>query len=225
MIPIARTYTFSSREPSVLTEIYLPKKASYQATLYDTLTKGFNLNYREHFKGDSEKKIKDFISQFRAYEDYDKLASREKSIFFGYSIYEVDGVFHNGEGATFEERTQVVRIIFKPDYDTIIKILDCEGVKNPENPENMRTLKAIARESLGLSRTQRIEVRDSQYPEKQSWRRKAFDMICEWADDVGFFLIGYIVYELSVGESNVEEEIWVSSIWTFDVNVIRKNNQ
>ena len=46
---------------------------------------------------------------------YDEFVLRGEQIFHGYSIYEVDGVF-SGLSTIYEERTSVVKIIFKPDF-------------------------------------------------------------------------------------------------------------
>src|SRR5690349_15140049 len=116
-------YEFSPSDPGVLVEIYLPKKANFQGTLYDTLVKGFHIsNVVDHFK--DPRKGPGIKNLLRRYSDSVRYLENEIECFppvlFGYSMYEVDGVFFNSSKQEIqEERTQVVRIMFRPDLKEI----------------------------------------------------------------------------------------------------------
>ena len=49
-VPPLRYKSSGFSEPGIYVELYLPKKSKYQETLYETLTKGFDLKkVKEHF--------------------------------------------------------------------------------------------------------------------------------------------------------------------------------
>lgn len=60
------SYFWHGNEPAIFREIYLPKKAHYQKTLFQILTTGFKLNYPSHFKGKKEAKIRQFLKLYQA---------------------------------------------------------------------------------------------------------------------------------------------------------------
>src|ERR1051325_4316037 len=117
-------YQFFPSEPSVFMEIYLPKKANFQGTLYETLTQGFNLAIlKAHFSDpDKQIKIKNLLDRYYSISQYNQqIIDDFLPVFFGYSMYEVDGVFYSDKKGIIEERVQAIRIIFKPDYDYLFK--------------------------------------------------------------------------------------------------------
>lgn len=112
-------------EPGIFVEIYLPKRARFQEILHNTLTKGFDFDLvKRHFLGKKRKSIKKVLSHHKQWKNYSK-ASIESMVpsYWGYSLYEVDGVFHSKKRrnkklrSTIEERTQVIRMMFLPDLD------------------------------------------------------------------------------------------------------------
>src|SRR5205085_1761634 len=52
------------------------------------------------------------------------------AILFGYSMYEVDGVFYNSKKTPKiqEERTQIIRLMFRPDFTPLVQVYP--GTKN-----------------------------------------------------------------------------------------------
>jgi hypothetical protein len=96
MIP----YHMSGYEVGMYMEIYLPKRTIYQPFLFDVLTKGFNIDHvRSHLHSSREhiSKLFDFPA-FRQYTEGD--LGRLPDFLFGYSMYEVDGVFRALNGRT-----------------------------------------------------------------------------------------------------------------------------
>lgn len=61
--------------------------------------------------------------------------------------------------------------------------------------------------------------------------KKVAEYLDKWIADVGLFLFGYLIFELCerIKELNdqektpLEEEIWVSSFWSLEVNKIKIN--
>src|SRR5690349_15278054 len=127
-------YEIQPNEPSIFAEFYLPKKANLQGILYEVLTRGCRLidvkNYFRELKKPEDKDRMDRVRKLArpGWTVLQKdLSAKEidefPRIFFGYSMYEVDGVFlkeiakHEGDPdenyAFTEERTQVIRLIFK----------------------------------------------------------------------------------------------------------------
>ena len=56
---------------------------------------------------------------------YDEFAERTDPVFFGYSIYEVDGAFVGAQAKPYEERSTLAKIVFKPDDEKLAD--DFEG--------------------------------------------------------------------------------------------------
>src|SRR4051812_38604948 len=102
-------YEFKPSDPGILVEIYLPKKANFQGTLYDTLTKGFYIkNVISHFKKPEKKPgIKKLLKRFKDSVRYlEDEIDHFPPVLFGYSLYEVDGVFISERNGIQAERTQ-----------------------------------------------------------------------------------------------------------------------
>ena len=102
-------YRFHEFEPGVFVEIYLPKKAKFQGTLYDTLTKGFNFdNVKDHFLSSKKSDIWQFLEKYGRIRDYsEERINVFPELFWGYSVYEVDGVFRSNASSSriIEEKT------------------------------------------------------------------------------------------------------------------------
>ena len=91
----APPYKFNYGQPGHFVEIYLPKKAVYQGALYDALTEGFHHEkVKQHFIDNADqvrKFLEGNVELFGAFEE-----QRYKDMdpcYFGYSLYELDGVF------------------------------------------------------------------------------------------------------------------------------------
>ena len=119
-------YQAQDSESGIFVEIYLPKKSYFQGTLYDTLTKGFSISVVKKHLLDKNKRssIVKLLSNYaipiisKGLRD-DRIEKMEE-IFWGYSMYEVDGVFSNFKDKkinVIEERTQIMRIMFLPNID------------------------------------------------------------------------------------------------------------
>lgn len=221
-------YYYSFSEPGMNVGIYLPKKLGYQEKLFNTLKNGFELDFKKHYKGEKEAEIKSLLEDYDVFvEKYDKYVNDAYQILFGYSMYEVDGVFYNRDNKNIdEERTQIVNIIFLPDYDRIQKkVLKKFGVKL-----SIEEIKNISHNFLSIGRLDKnayngIYNNGIQDSSKIECEKYIIDYLNHWSDYVGFFLFGYIVYELTVGVSNIEKELLVTSNCNFAVNRIKKRKK
>lgn len=247
-------YQFKPSEGSILVEIYLPKKAKYQGVLYETLTGGFEFKKVQKYMKSNLSSIKEFYYKIS---DYQPQLSNWMAAFFdkpnapygGYSLYEVDGVFRGeNQSEIIEERTQIIRIIFKPNLADIYR--EFSFSKDPiENEDCIRdlikTYFGINRHSIRFGQHQKV------YTEKEKIKifsekfektiypgelDRFISYMIRWSETIGFFLFGYIIHNICRRISNLrrkekekgEEEIWVTSIWNHKVNRIilkEDNNQ
>lgn len=147
-MPKKTRYVFARSEQSIFTEIYFPKRAAYQGTIFNALRRG----YREaHVKKYLNDHIEALLNEFKSYPalfDPNDLATiprikapvslkeaKErvriyKSPFEGWSVYSVDGVFFDKKGKMYEEATQVVRIMFRftSSFTDVAREVDCGDV-------------------------------------------------------------------------------------------------
>jgi hypothetical protein len=207
-------YRFESYLPGVFVELYLPKRSVYQGMLYEALTEGFDFErVKVHFLEESNRE-----RIYSLLEHYDEIKNIEERIltiepfYWGYSMYEVDGVFFDIERGIDEERTQIIRIMFLPNIKTISEIV-------PEMEYNK--LRRAVKKIIGADRDEREKMKEH-FPQ-------LVDHLNKWIGDVGLFLFGYIVFKLCerINEVNtehadeLEQEIWVTSFWGLQVNKVK----
>jgi hypothetical protein len=225
-------YQVQDSENGMFVEIYLPKKSHFQGTLYDTLTKGFNISDVKKHLLDTKKQpsILKLLSLYavpiisKGFKD-DRINKMEQ-IFWGYSLYEVDGVFSNfkdGKITVTEERTQIIRIMFVPNIEILQDAIMTEGIE--ESSSNLTRL------------VHKIFLADEIEAKKLSSEYKLFPLIIkyleDWTWDITLFLFGYIIYEIcekiknlsESGDITPEDEIWVTSFWNFQISRIKNLKQ
>ena len=185
-------YKFQRGEAGIFVEIYLPKKASFQGTLYDTLVDGFEVQkIRDHFKNrEKAGGIKAMLERQRdsvQFLDNESDIDAFPQVLHGYSMYEVEGVFYNSSKQRIQsELTQVVRIMFKPDLDQLAS-------KYPGD-ENAKRINRTAKDYLRYpeGRTEFKQARSL-----TPMQNEVVDYLAKWANYVGLFLFGFIVYEIA----------------------------
>jgi hypothetical protein len=232
-------------EAGIFVELYLPKKAKFQGVLYRTLTEGFNFDLvKEHFLGEKETQIKRVLKDHSQWRDYSSESIKEMVPFYwGYSLYEVDGVFYskltsgNKVRAIAEERTQVIRIMFLPDLDALAKKLKPNTLEHRDLLDVVKRYLRISGHRRGQyganavdrSLIERLEERNDPIIVENIRNGNIhviLDSIERWFDDVGLFLFGYVIFEIcaelkKLGDANevdYEEEIWLTSFWNLNVN-------
>ena len=212
------SYTFFNYEPGIFVEVYLPKKSLFQGTLYEALTNGFSIaNIKSHFKNrEKEPKIKALLQRYEAVHDYtDDMIDKFPFLFYGYSMYEVDGVFYSNKKSVQEERTQIIRIMFMPDMDAILE-------KYPTEREEIGRITRLYFTSLGKAK---------EYIREKDLTRMETDIVTyleKWVHYVGLFMFGYVVFDMcerivglcedgKMQWREAEDEIWVTSFWNLVV--------
>lgn len=210
-------YQFQPYEPGVFVEVYLPKKALYQGTLYNALTEAFDFErVKEHFRDpDKRDHIYKLLERYTETKDIETRLDRLNQFYWGYSMYEVDGVFFE-KGVINEERTQVIRIIFLPDLQEIQSLAPSV---------EYGSLRRFVKRALKADSDERQLLRNT-HPE-------IIDYINNWIGDVGLFLFGYVIFHLcsrikelnEAARGDLEKEIWVSSFWALEINrvILSKN--
>lgn len=210
-------YRLARAEPGIYTELYLPKKAQFQGALYETLTRGFRWEHvRRHFL-DPEKRpqIRELLERYPAIAGYPHERIEQLGPFeWGYSVYEVEGVYYSSaQDRVLEETTQVVRIMFQPD----LARLRAEAGLEPLSREELSERAARALREAG---------RLTADAEPDTDARKIREFLERWKEDVALFLFGYLVFELAArirdlharNETPLEEEIWVTSFWNLELS-------
>jgi hypothetical protein len=212
-------------DPGILVEIYLPKKTLFQPTLYNTLNKGFRIDLiKEHFAlPEKASGIKNLLERYQDSVQYLDLELADfPPVLHGYSMYEVDGVFYNSKKQQIqEERTQVLRIMFKPPLDDLLDKYQGE--------ENRKQINRTTKDFLRFPAGRRTFKVDRQLTDMQI---ELVDYLQKWTDFVGLFLFGFLVYEIceqitrlcSEGKmewDKAEDEIWVTSFWNLVINPIK----
>jgi hypothetical protein len=246
-------YTMQVSEPGIFFEFYLPKKSRLQGALFRTLTNGFKLEeVKRHFRCLRLARDPSVIEKVRALTIpawtmlQEELTQDEieafPRVFFGYSMYEVDGVYNQEVGHATgdpdsnymlaEERTQIIRLIFKfPGADLDMETLDM--------------LKAAMRDPRAgptALRRRSGEIVKAESPKA----REALSSLIQWVRYIGWFVFGYLLYQVceeiesqyaselrdgeragseAVQQSIVatvkQEEIWITSLSNLSINVLR----
>lgn len=236
-------YLVKPQEPAVFVELYLPRKAVFQGVLYNALTSGFLLeNVKSHFlKNDPirQRHIRSLLGKSWTMADYTPQdIQRFRRVFFGYSLYDVNGVFlkspDRASGAPradddshyqiAEETTQVVRMVFK--YPCAI-----------ESPMAIDFLMLALRRPLSdMSQFTQSHCEEIQATAGAD-AEHIFELLAdleEWLKYVGLFVFGFLIYHicegiLNVGESAkkqidpadlLQDEIWVTTSWSTSMNVV-----
>lgn len=165
-----------------------------------------------------------------------------RSSFTGWSTYSVDGVFFSKkDGSMYEEATQVIRIMFR--------FVDTESYKKLQKDAQKAACTDVLRSIVYwvMPRLGRIDEETgwsanecklylnnhTAWTEiKRNFAEKHFTAIAKetqrWNDDRTLFLFGYLVrqfWENLVKKKLYEEEIWVTSQFTMNLNVIKRVEQ
>lgn len=159
------------------------------------------------------------------------------SPFTGWSTYSVDGVFFGEGDRVFEEATQVVRIMVRFANTEAYTNLRTEA-EEAGHSDVLRSIlywviSRIGRldEETGWSEHERdLFLQNHTWtPKKRAFAKKQFVPIAKeaqrWVDDCYLFLISYLVRifaEKVLAEKLYEEEIWVTSILTANLNIVRR---
>lgn len=251
------TYKFTRGERGVFAEVYFPKKVEFQGTIFNALKEGYN---EETVKGKLKQAAEALLTELADYpanlfdpyrygtvtkqkksespiEQANKRIFMYRSPFKGWSMYEVDGMFFNRRGQVYEERTQVIRLMFRfrSTKSRLVRKRKFEDVLRAILYFVIGMRGHIAGETMWdeASRERFIAMHepwlDSQ---KKKFAEKHFTPIAQeamkWVDDCALFIFGYLVKEFSrevLKTKQLEEEIWVTSFFDATLNVIQRSKQ
>jgi len=171
--------------------------------------------------------------------DAEARIAQYRSSFQGWSTYSVDGVFFSEKGGRmFEEATQVVRILFRFIRPKRRKRLwqqaEDAGCTDVVRSILYWTITRIGRldEETGWSVAERelfLANHTAWTEPKRAFAEEHFGTIAKeaqrWVDDGALFLFGYLVrnfWSEVLAQRMYEEEIWVTSHFTMNLNVIKR---
>jgi len=247
-------YLLSRGERGVSCKIYFPKKIAYQGTIFNGLEDGLDESKVKDYLFRNLPRLlvelKDYPNLFNPFQ-YDakgrrtgsRLPTNEEaeqriniyqSVFGGWSMEEVDGVWL-GEKGIAEERTQVIHVMFRfPDFMK-------QGAEQVGAPDVLRSIIFWCIQQQGnldgyilwdaQERNRFIKhhylLKNSK--SKMDFTRKHFIKIAravdKWRDDCALFTFGYLVkmfYERVIEKGKEEEEIWVASFFNLTLNIFKK---
>jgi hypothetical protein len=245
-------YILSSSDSGTSAEIYFPKRSAYQGAIFDALRNGFFerevIDYLTINAAELLEELRDWSQVldplkytyesplFRQLSVEDVIARMQmyKSVFKGYSVYTVDGVFFSEQTQkVFEEATQVIRMMFRFESQ-----LEAEA-KATECKDMLRSLarwlidydiRLNAHYSWAPSEKERFLAEHKHWPGAQvAFAERNFEAVAKevekWTDNCGLFVFGYLVRKFSKNvlvQKMSEEEIWVVSSYDPCMNVVRR---
>jgi hypothetical protein len=230
-----------------LLDISFRTASEYQGVLYETLTSGFNFQKLQLYFSDPKKrenavKILEYFysEELKEYSDKGKRLDLIREFRWGYSMYEVDGVFLDHDkkdrlekelgrkltdseikeqNLISEERVQVIRIALFPNIDEIRAELKKEGVKDFTD----KHIRSYTRDYLRAARdTGESEMKKKAVGKKPE--ETIIRFIDNWVIDTGIFIFGYLICEICEKMENgatPQSEIWVTSFWNLSVNKVK----
>lgn len=215
-------YKASTSETGIQTEIYLPKKSYFQGTVNDTLTNGFDFDHVKATLIQNIEEVKKLMNDFSVPIISKVLQpvriSQMKRIFWGYSMYEVDGVFcaplESGRRVD-EERTQVIRFLFRPDITDIHDVLKSRNIET--TPSRIKKTISDFYEPGGINREDLLGERKTEI-------LFVLDYLEEWRWDIQLFLFGYVINaickQIGTQGKNIkaEDEIWITSFSNIQIS-------
>jgi len=253
-MPPSTRYVFHRSDPGFYSEIYFPKKAAYQGAIFDALRTGFHADrVQAYLKGCAAELLVELKNwpQLLDPDQYDRdtgilpqpLSKRQalkriatyESVFRGYSMYAVDGVYyHQDTGEVSEESTEVVRLVFN--FDRAAKL------REQTPPEFLDMFQCLCRwlvdrgiladEQCAWSAAELATflAQHEHWPaDHLTYARRHFQelakRVARWNDDCALFIFGYLVRIFServLRENMSEKEILVVSFLDPYVNVVRR---
>lgn len=245
-------YVFTRGERGIFEEIYFPKKAIYQGTVFDTLKDGLKVEVVRKYLSDNVEGLLQELKDYRGLFDprqYEKELRKKfqptpaqalerinmyESPFRGWSMDEVDGVWQGEEGVPIEERTQVIRIMFR---------LPSRYLQEAVQSECFDVLRSMLFWCItnqgnldehvwwGKAEQRRFIARHKPWPTKrklaftEKYFRPVAKEVAKWRDDCALFIYGYLVKNFAANvlvKGTKEQVIWVTSFFNLTINEIQR---
>lgn len=168
---------------------------------------------KKHFRASALRpEINALIGRFMPWSNYDDAyIDALRPFLYGYSMYEVDGVFKSDipqSSSVVEERTQVIRMLFRLDVAALTQEIGL-------GMDQFNFVRARACDYLRAHERHNV-VKSA----KANKRKKVYEATELWRNQLGFFIFGYLVFLFSrnieqlanAGEIvKPEDEIWVTN--------------
>lgn len=247
------SYRFTPGRRSVLAEIYFPRRIATQGTIYKALEKGLNIEIVRAYLRTNAARIFSELTVYSHWFDPNRYGETKiyndpleaaktrmnmcQQVFYGWSMYEVDGVFLKRDGiAIDEERTQVIKLMFKYEDEELER-----QTREASYPDIFRAVLYRVLSQYGEAddyihwsedELRLFLFRHASWPkEKLDYAEVMFPAIAKsigkWIDDSGLFIFGYLVRQfwteivrLHRGGAPLEDEIWATSVFHMDINVL-----
>lgn len=240
-------YLFSRGERGISAEIFFPKKVIHQGAVYDALRDGLKA---ETTKASLRTKASELFEELKYYKglfdphqyERDKKVKIQptlqeaiqrinmyESFFKGWSMSEVDGVWVSDEGEIYDERTQVIRLMFR-----LPSVYTKEAI-NADCFDCLRSMLFWCIESQGnldehvkwgKAEENRFINHHRPWPKhKLAFVRRYFKLVAKevskWRDDCALLIFGHLVKKFSesvLKEGVKEQVIWVTSFFNLTIN-------
>ena len=245
-------YVFTRAEYPVFSEIYFPKKISYQGTIFKALERGLNERIvKAYLKKNAThllEELKGYPEILNPYQFGNVLGKRSgpitpaeagqriamyRSYFQGWSMYEVDGVWLSEGGRIDEERTQVIRLMFRfrSALHDKAEEMDCGDALRAMHHWFMGFRGQLWEQKQWHSYEKKkfLDFRRPWPKHKRQFADENFEAVMKeatkWLEDCALFTFGYLVrefWEIVLERGRREDEIWVTSLYNLNLNVVRQ---
>lgn len=250
--PTIKPYSFSPGRVGIEAKVYFPKKVIYRQVVDKALGEGLKAKIVKKYLDD---KIEFLLQELEEYPvnlfDPGKYRRKDtsrrevtlvqakrrirmyRSPFYGWSLYEAEGVFLGKRNRMYEEPTQIVCLIFRfPNARSIEKKASDAHCGNVVKTAIAWCLEERWRLGDVMLWSEEHQARFlSSHPfwseSHQAFAREHFPIfakeVVKWVDDTGLFIFGYLVRNFWAGiqeRGKKEEEIWVTSYMP-TINVVK----
>lgn len=251
----ASPYVFMRGERGIFAEVYFPKKAVYQPEVFQALNEGLMGSTVKSYLSLNLFAIRDEMKDYLHVFDPDQyiqnrwlelpevspIQAKRRidqyiSPFHGWSMYEVDGAFQSSSGKLYDERTQVIRLIFRFEHKLKQK---ARRVKCYDVFEAM--LRWIMAEQGRLDHSfpwsdgeceRFLELHSVWSVHKLKFAKRYYNQLAravkKWMDDIALFIFGYLVRRFWTQVSkqkSKEDEIWTVSFFSANLNIVKRQKR
>ena len=245
-------YVFMRGERGIFAEVYFPKKVAYQPEIFQALNEGLEEDNVKNYLSLNLLAIREEMSDYQHIFDPNQYMQnrwlelpevplaqanvridRYISPFYGWSMYEVDGAFKNSRGKLCDERTQIIRLIFRFDHrlkgrSRAAKCYDVfEAMLRWIMAEQGRLDHSFPWSDGELERF--LELHEVWSVQKLEFAEKYYHQLAravkKWMDDIALFVFGYLVRRFWTQVSkqkSKEDEIWTVSFFSANLNIVKR---
>lgn len=245
---VAKTYLYSFRHPGLFLDFYFPKRVVYQAEITTALKEGVDENEVKEYLSECARELPKELATYPYVLDPQRYTGRKvktisladvkrriemyRNPFFGWSTHDVEGAFLNPvTNELQDELTQVVRVIFRFDIESLIGKKKEYG-RMVQSATSWLLINYYHRltfpASSEVERDRFIFEHGPFSEDKLAYIRQSYPIIAtevlKWFDDCILFTFGYLARRFWKQVAEVgrqEDEIWVTSFYNVGINMLR----